>query len=104
MNICNDLMPILKIIGYVLGIIQWAIPVLLILLVTLDFFKVVSGSADEKESRQAREKAVKRLIWAVVVFLVPILVKMLFGLVGDNIPSDGLNGPLDWIKCFNKFM
>ena len=101
MNVCNEIMPFLRIIAYLLKIVQWAVPMLLIVMVTVDFVKGISSS-DEKNMEKAKSLVGKRLIYAVVIFLVPVLVRFMFRMLGNNFDSGGLASPTSWISCFNK--
>ena len=101
MDSCNTLMPILRIVAYLLKIIQWAIPMLLIAFATFDFVKGIMAN-EEKAMEKAKSDVGKRLLYAVIVFLVPVLVRFMFRLVSGNINSGGLTGPTDWISCFNQ--
>ena len=102
MNVCNSLMPILRIVIYLLKIFQWAIPIILIALVTFDFVKSITAS-DEKMMEKAKNVAVKRLIYAVIIFLVPVIIRFTFKILGNSLSTNnlGLDGPAAGIKCFN---
>lgn len=101
MDVCGKIMPFLRIIAYLLEIIQWAIPILLILFATFDFAKSIMAN-DEKGMERAKSNIGKRLLYAIVVFLIPVIVRIAFGLVADNVGGGGLTGPTDWIGCFNQ--
>ena len=58
---CKDLLPLIKLIKAILGIIQFIIPVLLILLGTIDLGKAVISS-DDKEVKAAQSRLIKRVI------------------------------------------
>ena len=101
MDVCDKVMPILRIIAYLLKIIQWAIPMLLIAFATFDFVKGIMAN-EEKAMEKAKSDAGKRLLYAVVVFLVPVVIRFMFRLVSSNINSDDLTGPTAGIKCFER--
>ena len=103
MDVCNSLMPILRIVIYLLKIFQWVIPIILIVLVTFDFFKAMTSN-DEKNMEKVKTVAVKRLIYAIIVFLIPVIIRLIFNLIGDSISTNdiGLSGPAAGIKCFNE--
>lgn len=62
--------------------IQWLVPILLLILTTLDFGKVVfTDSKDGME--KAKKNFVKRAIMAVVIFFIPTLLEIIFQFV-DN--------------------
>lgn len=100
-NICDNIMPILRIIAYLLKIIQWAIPMILIAFATFDFVKAIMAN-EEKDMEKAKTSVTKRLVYAVIVFLVPVVIRLLFNLVSSNISSGDYLGPTEWINCFNR--
>lgn len=94
---------IFNILHFLYKAIVLIIPIVLIVLVIIDVFKVVV-SADEKTKKEAGSKIVKRLIYAVILFLVPTLISLLFRVLDDNAPSDyGVNGSSsysdEWKNC-----
>ena len=98
---CSDVKFLFRIIHYVIDIMRWAVVILLIALVTFDFVKGMVGKSED-EMKKNSTTAVKRVIWAIVVFLVPLLLRTILGKTGINTSSDGLVGPLDWVKCYNS--
>ena len=66
-----------KIIGY----IQFLVPVALILTVSFDMAKAVVAK-DDKQIKVVTGRSVKRVVVAIVVFLIPLLVSVLFKLPG----------------------
>lgn len=80
---CSTLMPVIRLIKFgIIPMIQIVIIVALIIFLIIDFGKaVMAGKEDEIKS--AQKLAIKRIIYAVVVFLVPWLVNVAFGLL-DN--------------------
>ena len=99
----NDLGFIMRIathLVYYLGII---VPLLLIVLIVFDFFKVVIGKADEKEKSEAIGKATKRLIYAVIIFLIPTVIRFTFKEYERIVHGDNLGNPTDWISCWNYY-
>lgn len=82
-TVCDELNPLITFLKSVLTIIQWAIPVLLIIMGSIDLGKAVLAS-DDKEIKGATSKLVKRAIAAIAVFFVPLLVNLLINMVGDS--------------------
>lgn len=80
---CDDLASIMGIIGMILKIIQWIVPVILILLGTIDLVKAVSQGKEE-EIKKGQKTLITRAIAAVLVFFIPMLVSTIMGLVGSN--------------------
>ena len=96
---CGDFGFILRILGWIFNLLQWVIPVVLILLITIDIAKAMI-SGDEKKSKEASGKAGKRILYAVLLFLVPILVKFVFRTIGNN---TNVSDTTSWIGCFNEY-
>jgi len=96
-NTCNDLKPVITFLKSILNIIQWAIPILLILMGTIDLGKAVLSS-DDKEIKGATSKLIKRAIAAVAVFFIPLLVNLIIGLVAGS--STDIENTNFW-DCWN---
>ena len=62
---------------------RYIVPVLLIILSVLDFIKAIAAD-NEDEVKKVTGKFVKRLIVAVVIFLVPLFLEFLLGIFGIN--------------------
>ena len=69
-----------SIIDWVMNLIRIGGVILLIVLGMLDFVKA-AASGEQEEMKKSKSKFVKRLIACVVLFFVPIIVKILVGLV-----------------------
>ncbi len=67
-----------KIVGYVVAIIKWVVPLIIIALGAVDFFKAMIAN-DDKEISKAGQKLIKRIIFGVVVFLIPTIIKAFIG-------------------------
>ena len=83
-SLCNDgdLQKIVNVLYFALTVIQWLVPVLLILWGTIDLVKsVVAGKEDDIKKNQ--KTLVRRVISAVIVFLIPLAVTILMGLIGS---------------------
>lgn len=80
---CDQVLPVLDVMRFALTAIQWLAPILLILWGTIDLVKaVVAGKEDDVKKNQ--KVLVKRVISAVIIFLIPVAVSMLLGLIGSN--------------------
>lgn len=80
---CDSISVVLNIAKFALRAIQFIVPVLLILWGTIDLVKsVVAGKEDDIKKYQ--KVLVKRVISAVIVFLIPLLVEVLLGLIGST--------------------
>ena len=101
--VCNDLSFIFKILGYLFKIIKYIIPVVLIVMATIDIAKIVLNP-DDKNKRDTMSNVVKRIIYAIVIYLVPTLVSLLFKiLLSQHNPNDyGTGGKAyseSWMSC-----
>lgn len=78
-----------------INILQILIPIALILWGTLDMGKAVIAG-DEKKIKEAQKPFVKRLISAVIVFLIPYLLNLVIGIVakGDSASA--------WVDCWQN--
>jgi len=65
-----------------MAIIRIAIPIILIGLVTYDFATAVFAGADDKV-KKAKDKAIKRVIIAILIFFVPTFVNVIFNIAND---------------------
>ena len=88
---CNDLKAVVAIVSFILGIIQWVVPIILIVLGTFDLVKAVTAGKED-DIKKGQQTLIKRVIAAVIVFLVPLLVNILMGMIGNN----------DWKECWKN--
>lgn len=98
-----DVQAIIAIIKGVLTFVQWAVPIVLIVLGTIDMFKAVSSN-DEKATKAAQKKFATRLIYAVVIFLIPWIIQIVFGFAGNILGNHGTeanNAIGNFFKCWN---
>ncbi len=75
-------------IEFVLNMIRWAIPVVLIILGSIDMFKAMASN-DDKKAGEAKSRFIRRLIYALVAFLIPFLVTLAFDMAGQIIKDNG---------------
>ena len=83
LNYCDSLLPLIKLVKIVFKIIQFVIPIALILFGTIDLGKAVISS-DDKEVKAAQSRLIKRCIYAVAIFFIVLLVNLLMKLVGEK--------------------
>ena len=81
-------------------ILQIGIPIILIVLGTLDLGKAVISS-DDKAVKEAQSKLIKRCIYAILVFFIVTLINLLFTMVG-NIAGDDAPGLKNWSECWSN--
>ena len=98
-NICdpeNTTLKAFQVIGYILFILKILIPILIIVLGMIDFGKSAISS-DEKAMQKSAMSLVKRIIIGIAIFFVPLLVKIIFNMIGQF--SSEMKK--DYINCVN---
>ena len=99
---CDALMPFIRLIrDGIIPLIQIGIPILLILMGTIDLGKAVMSN-DDKEIKGATGKLIKRAVAAVAVFFVVTLVSVVFSWLGKTDNSDVNANSGDWFTCWSK--
>ena len=68
----------------IVGIIVILIPIALVLFVTIDLTKAVIAN-DDNQMKTAQKLAIKRIIYAAVIFLVPTLINATFNMLGKEV-------------------
>ena len=96
LDACGGFLPIVKVIVQVIKILMIIIPVALILFGTIDLGKAVIAS-DDKEVKAAQSRLVKRIIYAAVIFFVPMLVGVVMNIVSVGEQGDTTS----WESCWN---
>ena len=86
----TNLLQVIHIVRTVINILQIAVPVALILWGTLDIGKAVIAG-DEKKMKEAQKPFIKRIVYAVIAFLVPFIVSIVMGYVGNT----------EWKTCWS---
>lgn len=89
----QDLLNVLALIKQAVKYLQILIPIGLILMGTIDMGKAVIAG-DEKKIKEAQKPFVKRLISAVIVFLIPFIVNLTINLVAQ--------GGNEWAACWDE--
>ena len=86
-DFCGDLEPVITLAKNIVRLLQFGIPIVLVLFGMLDLGKaVVAGKEDEMKKFQGA--LIKRVIYAVAVFLVVTIVSFAMGLVGSTAWKD----------------
>ncbi len=100
---CRGLEPVVRLIKKGLfPIIQVGIPIVLIVMGTLDLGKAVLSS-DEKEIKGAQGRLVKRCIYAVAIFFIVTIVTLLMNLVtGAAQPDQLTDQEANWATCWQN--
>lgn len=77
----------------VIRVLQIVVPIGLIVMGTIDMAKAVIAG-DEKKMKEAQKPFIKRIIAAIIVFLIPLIVNMVLSFV--------TKGNSEWIDCWNN--
>jgi len=103
LGVCDaDFVSILRIVRWVVNIICFAVPFILIVLSVLDIAKIVTaGNIDDKLKKEVTGRIVTRVIFAVLIFLVPTIVGLLFKFVPVDSNDTTLNG-VTWQNCWDE--
>ena len=95
---CGGLLPIVRVIRKgVFPLVQVFIPIVLIILGTVDLGKAVIAS-DDKEVKAAQGRLIKRFIYAALIFFVTTLVSVLMDLVSKG--GDDAGDTTGWQSCW----
>ena len=89
------ILPIVKFVKFgIFPIVQIGIPIILVVLGTLDLGKaVIAGKEDEMKN--AQKMLIKRLVYGVVIFFVVTIVQVVFNLVGVSM-TENEDGAICW--------
>ena len=85
---------VLQLSNTVVNIMQIAVPIILIIMGSIDFVKAIS-SQKEDDIKKAQGMFIKRLIMGALVFFIFVIVKLLISLIGGN--NDDIWG---CVECF----
>ena len=100
-DICTDpeFAPIWKVVGTVINIIWIGVPILLIVLGSIDLGKAVISSKED-EVKKAKKSLLNRFLYAVLVFCVVWIVQIVMG----AITKIGIKGSdtSSWDKCWQQ--
>ena len=103
-SFCNDdSMKIFKFIGTIITFIKIIVPIILVIMGSIDLAKAVMAQKDD-EIKKGYQSLMKRVIVAVIIFFLPSLVSMIIGLVGEEENSvkdeNGTAVKVDNTKCW----
>lgn len=90
---CDDTEEIWAFVGKIVKILQIVIPVIIILLATIDLGKAVI-SGDDKKIKEAQKSLISRIVYGVAIFFVVTIITVIFDMVGN-----GANTSSTCFKC-----
>lgn len=97
LSYCEDLAPLIRILKAVVNLIKWGIPIILIIFGMIDLGKaVMAGKEDEMKKFQGA--LIKRVIYAVAIFLVVFIVQLVMNIVSDAGANDSQES---WHDCWS---
>ncbi len=97
---CEDILPIVRVVRKgIMPLIQIGIPIVLIVLGTVDLGKAVIAS-DDKEIKAAQGRLIKRVLYAAVIFFMVTIVGLVFNIVATSGTNDGVGD--DWRSCWQQ--
>ena len=94
---CQDegMVVITNIIRAVINLIKFVIPIALVLFGMLDLGKAVMAGKED-EMKKAQGTLIKRVVYAVLIFLVVFIVQLVMGIVTD---AGAEQADLNWYDC-----
>lgn len=83
-DVCSgEIMKTWRLIGYILLIIKIAVPIVLIVMGSIDMMKAVMA-AKEDDIKKSQGMFIKRTIAAIIVFFVPTIVNLILNVIGGS--------------------
>ncbi len=96
------IMLVVSIVKAVFTIIQFGVPAVLIILCAIDMFKAMTNG-DEKEVSKAKKNSIRRLIYALIIFLIVPLLKIIMNTVNSIVKIDeGTTAFTAFFACWDK--
>lgn len=97
MDLCTSEVQIfLGIIVSILDLVYFLIPIILIILCTIDVFKIIVAKKDDV--KKLRTVVISRIIYGILIYSVPFLINLLFNLSTKIIDSEYNT---NWKVCYD---
>ena len=99
-NVCGEnasIVGLWKALSAVLTVLQIVVPILLIIMGTIDMVKAVMAGKDD-EIKKAQGTLIKRVIAAAIVFFIPLLVQLVLGII----PIGDSNAGVQFKDCITR--
>ena len=87
--------------GYALDILQIAVPIILIIMGTIDLVRALVAQKNE-QMKKAQSTLIKRVIIGVVIFFVPMAIKFVVGMLGDKMDSPCMTSFFFFVEAMAK--
>ena len=95
---CNsEMQTIMEIYINLLDVVHFFVPVVLILLCSIDIFKIVV-SKKEEDAKKLRNGVFKKIFYAIIIYALPFLIPFVFNMVSKILPMDYDN---TWKNCYD---
>lgn len=102
LDACEPLLPFIRLVkNGIIPIIQIVIPILLIVLGMFDLGKAVVASKED-EIKAAQKLLIKRVIYAVLIFMVVLIIKTVFSIVVNSGTGVTESDTTNWWTCYDK--
>lgn len=96
-NLAGNAIP--QITSLAVNVLKIVVPIVLVIFGMIDLMKAVMSN-DEKEMKGAQTKLLKRVIYAVAVFLVVSIVQIIFSALGNTTNEVDNSSVQGCISCF----
>ena len=94
---CDTIKPILDFVKVIINLIKFAVPIVIIVLGSLDLFKAVVASKED-EIKAAQKLLIKRIIYGIVIFFLVTIIQLVFTTLAG---SSNIKEATSWIDCWN---
>ena len=103
MQMCCNMKPFLNILRIVIRLLQFSVPLILVFLGTIDMYKAITAG-DDKAAKTSLNTFMKRLVYGILVFLAPFLVRLVLNAINNNILQGSEVDSMNWLRCWNEAM
>ncbi len=93
-----DLLHLVQLIRTIVTYITILVPIILVVIGTFDLLKAVTASKED-EIKSAQKLLIKRIIYAILIFLIVPLLTLIFNLVSNNYSGDEYH--VQWKEYWN---
>ena len=93
----NEMQTFFGIIVSLFNLVRFIIPILLIVLCTIDIFKIIV-TKKEDDIKKLRKDVVMKVVYAIVIYLLPYLIPMFFRLANSIVPFGYTD---EWKECWD---
>ena len=101
MGFCSKASSVLQIVGYVLLIFKIVVPLIIIILGSVDFGSAVVAGED-KAIKESALKLLKRFLVGIIIFLLPTLVRIIYYSINTKVDQELKTETEVCIDCLTK--